>query len=206
MPLRPTSVDLTVERELLGDDGVPRRYRLSARFASEPAGEEASVEELRSRFQSLSRQLDLAVGGGAAPSPEPRATRPLAELVETYRPRQRELVDLLLAEGELSRDEAEQLHRYLEERARGVAGEVPLVERPIAAAPIAADRSPTVPRPVPELLASYKIESLRQAGAVRARRQISYEEYMALKRHFGALEAAASAAPPAATADDPTRS
>jgi hypothetical protein len=42
---------------------------------------------------------------------------------------------------------------------------------------------------VPELLRTFQIETLRQAGAVRARRQISFEEYMALKRHFEAASA-----------------
>jgi hypothetical protein len=46
------------------------------------------------------------------------------------------------------------------------------------------DRTPSSPRPVDELVRTYRIESIKQAGAVRARRQISYEEYMALKRHF----------------------
>jgi hypothetical protein len=44
---------------------------------------------------------------------------------------------------------------------------------------------------VEELLHTYQITSLRQAGAVRARRQISFDEYMSLKRHFAASEAGA---------------
>jgi hypothetical protein len=35
----------------------------------------------------------------------------------------------------------------------------------------------------------YQINSLKQAGAVRARREISFSEYMALKRHFQEAEA-----------------
>ena len=37
--------------------------------------------------------------------------------------------------------------------------------------------------------AEYAVDSLKQAGAVRARREISFAEYMALKRHFQEAEA-----------------
>lgn len=185
-------MDLTVEREVVGEDGVARRYRLTATFDAGASEGPLPSDELRDRFKALAQELDHAVPSGAA---EPgRPDRSLPELVETYRPRQRELIDLLLAEGEVSEEEAARLRTYLEERATGVSSEVPITERPIAAAPLASDRAPTTSRPVPELLRLYKIESLRQAGAVRARRQISYEEYMALKRHFAVVEPAAGAA------------
>jgi hypothetical protein len=137
--------------------------------------------------------------GLAGPGPGTRTgTRPLEELVETYRPRQAELVDLLREDGEISAPEAELLNGYLA-RLGGAAtpedllpaGIPPPTDRPIAAMPLEVDRAPVVPRPVGQLLDQYRIESLKQAGAVRARRQISFEEYMALKRHFSA------ASPPA---------
>jgi hypothetical protein len=68
-------------------------------------------------------------------------------------------------------------------------GVPPPTDRPIAAMPLEADRTPSTPRPTGQLLDQYRIESLKQAGAVRARRQISFEEYMALKRHFSAQAA-----------------
>ena len=186
-------MDLTVEREVVGEDGVTRRFRLAATFDADPSGAPVPPDELRDRFKALAEELDHAVPSGGAGAGRP--DRSLAELVETYRPRQRELIDLLRAEGEVSDEEAARLRTYLEERATGVSSEVPITERPIAAAPLASDRAPATSRPVPELLRLYKIESLRQAGAVRARRQISYEEYMALKRHFAVADTAADAAP-----------
>jgi hypothetical protein len=59
-----------------------------------------------------------------------------------------------------------------------------VVDRPLAAAPVGVDRSLPPARPVADLLREFGITSLKQAGAVRARRQISFAEYMALKRHF----------------------
>ena len=187
MAPRRTSVDIAVEREAVGEDGVSRTYRLAETIALDAAQPSLSSDELRARYRALSEELDRAIPAGAA-APAARPDRPLAELVETYRPRQRELLDLLRSEGELTLEEFTRLQRYLDERAAGVAGEIPEAERPIAAAPIGVDRTPATPRAVPELLRLYKIESLKQAGAVRARRQISYEEYMALKRHFGPPE------------------
>ena len=144
----------------------------------------------------------------------PRPDRELTELVETYRPRQSELVDLLRDEGELTAVEHGRLREYLAAgttrlpdrsfedapaSARSPAsrdGPAPTMAPPLAAAPLESDRTPSTSRPVPVLLEQYQISSLKQAGAVRARRQISYEEYMALKRHFGGP--AAATAPPAA--------
>lgn len=183
MPQRRSSVDLAVEREVVDADGVARRYRLTETVLIDPAAPPIPPEELRARYRALADELDRALPAGAAAAAE-RPDRTLAELVETYRPRQRELLDLLRSEGELTSEEFVRLQRYLDERATGSAGEIPEAERPIAAAPLGADRSPSAPRAVPELLRLYHIESLKQAGAVRARRQISYEEYMALKRHF----------------------
>jgi hypothetical protein len=64
--------------------------------------------------------------------------------------------------------------------------------------PLAAEPKLPPARPVPELLRTFQIASLRQAGAVRARRQISFAEYMALKRHFESTDG--DAKPPAAPA------
>jgi len=58
------------------------------------------------------------------------------------------------------------------------------VETPLAAAPALAGRPDEGARTVAELLRLYRIDSLKQAGAVRARREISFAEYMALKRYF----------------------
>ena len=196
MTHRRTEIRLSVERDLTGPDGT-RRARLEARLEPDRPGEPLTPEELRAALAALRTELDLAVG--SVPAAEPvRTDRPLTELVDAYHPRQAELIELLEAEGEITAGESAALRRFLAERAAvpsvaPVAG-VPLVERPIAAAPLAGDRSPEVARPVGELLSLYRIESLKQAGAVRARRQISYEEYMALKRHFAEKDAAATAA------------
>ncbi|MCI4321486.1 MAG: hypothetical protein L3K05_04180 [Thermoplasmata archaeon] len=195
MALERTEMTLSVEQEAAPPGQPPRRLRLEARFrvgAGTP-----SATELAEAVTALDRELAEATKrAGFFPTAPPRAERSVSDLVEAYRPRQPELVELLLAEGEVSPGEAESLRQYLAgplgtaAPARPRADEVPVTDRPIAAAPLENDRSPSRARPVRDLLDLYRIESLRQAGAVRARRQISFEEYMALKRHFAPTEAA----------------
>jgi hypothetical protein len=198
MAPEPTEVVLSVEGEAARPGESPRRIRLEARFRV--AGPGPTPAELGEAVAALDRDLSEATRlAGFAPTSPPRADRSLTELVETYRPRQAELVELLLAEGEVTPSEAEALRNYLAGPATAATpparprDEVPITDRPIAAAPLENDRTPIRARPVADLLAQYHIESLRQAGAVRARRQISFEEYMALKRHFAPSEAAAAA-------------
>lgn len=163
-------------------------------------------------WPELSARLQEALDAIAAEVAPPASgaggsDRPLEELVETYRPRQPELLELLRDEGEITVLEYERLRTHLEHAGAGdgpdpqafrtAGGEPPVTERPIAAAPLAQDRTPSTPRPAADLIRLYRIESIKQAGAVRARRQISYEEYMALKRHFQAAEAAETPAAPA---------
>lgn len=171
-----------MERELSDADGILRRYRATSRIPVD--GEGPTPEELGRMLRSLAEELDRALPAGVPPTARPE--RSLTELVETYRPRQPELVDLLLEEGELTEGESQQLRRYLTDRS--LPTEPVVTDRPIAAAPLAQDRAPARPRSIAELLRTYQIESLKQAGAVRARRQISFEEYMELKRHFAATE------------------
>jgi hypothetical protein len=184
-----TAVTISVERELASADGSVERVRLSATLEGRPGGEDGpTVDELRAGLARLRSELDALAEGSKLPIPPPRS---IEELVETYRPRQEELVALLEAEHEISGPEARLLRSYL--AAGGVVSSAPrtdaptlppIQDRPIAAAPLESDRTPSTPRPIPQLLELYRIETLKQAGAVRARRQISYEEYMALKRHF----------------------
>ncbi len=187
--MRKTELELTVERELPRDPAEPPKVaRLAARYAISPEGAEPMDAELAEAYAGLLGQLDRVVA--RLPSSHPRRERELTELIETYRPRQSELIQLLREDGELTTLEYELLREYL--------SSTPGTERraapsptgsPIAALPLANDRTPTTPRSVPDLLSQYQISSLKQAGAVRARRQISYDEYMALKRHFTAPEA-----------------
>lgn len=193
MALERTEIVLAVEQEAALPGQPPRRLRLEARFAA--GARPPTPSEIGEAIGRLDRELsEAARAAGFASTAPVRADRPLAELVETYRPRQAELVELLLAEGEISATEAEGLRAYLGSPVAVGApavpprDEVPVTDRPIAAAPLENDRSTGRARTVPELLSTYRIESLRQAGAVRARRQISFEEYMALKRHFGPSE------------------
>jgi hypothetical protein len=193
--LRRTSTSLGLEREVTGPGGAPERLRLSARFESgSPDDAPPNPEALREALDALRAEMDDLVG---RPESARGGLRPLEELVETYRPRQAELVELLQEDGEISVPEAELLHSYLA-RAAAAPDEVrppppgvpPPTDRPIAAMPLEHDRSPSTPRPIAQLLEIYRIQTLKQAGAVRARRQISFEEYMALKRHFSVAEAA----------------
>lgn len=184
-----------MERPLRADLPSAGTVRLSARFELPTDGEGPSHAELARALDDLQADLDGLVGPPLAAAPAARPDRELTELVETYRPRQRELVDLLLGEGELTPGEHERLVGYLAtsagrpEPAR--APPEPRMEAPISAAPIFATRSEERGRPVPELLRTYQIDSLKQAGAVRARREISFAEYMALKRHFQDADASA---------------
>src|SRR5579871_2405557 len=196
--LRRRTLSLSVEREQPGPAGEPERIRLSAEL--EVAGPDAggpTPEQLREALAQLRSELD-AVVGPAVPT-GPAVPRSLEELVQAYRPRQPELVELLRAEHEISDAEAELLRSYLAHGEPPASPEraplPPPTDRPLAAMPLANDRTPSTPRSVAQLLELYRIESLKQAGAVRARRQISYEEYMALKRHFAELEPGTGAAP-----------
>jgi hypothetical protein len=190
MTLRRVDIELSVEREMSTDPARPGPVaRLSARFRTEPEGADISTEEIAEAIAELRQELDRSLA--KLPGGEPRADRDLTELVETYRPRQQELVDLLRDEGDLTEVEYGRLTAYLGGRstpaprpmqpARIVA---PADSPGLAAAPLANDRAPSTARPVESLIEEYQILSLKQAGAVRARRQISYDEYMALKQHF----------------------
>jgi hypothetical protein len=203
MAPRRSSVTLSVERELPNADGAPERVRLTATFEGN-APDGPTVDELKGGLARLRTELEALTEGSRGPATPPRSVE---ELVETYRPRQVELVALLESEREISAAEAGALRAYLAGGSPSGAApafeNVPLPppqDRPIAAAPLANDRTPSSPRPVAQLLELYRIETLKQAGAVRARRQISFEEYMALKRHFS-VAAPGPAAPPPAGAD-----
>jgi len=182
-------VELSVERPLgpHGPDGGVAR--LTARFETGPDGAGPTPAELKTALEKLTADLDAVVGVPLAAAPAARTDRDVVELVETYRPRQRELVDLLLADGEITATEHARLTEHLAGTLRAPAAR-PVAEpdHPLAAAPAAADSALPPARTVAELLRTYQISSLKQAGAVRARRQISFAEYMALKRHFESAE------------------
>jgi hypothetical protein len=184
MSPRRKDYELSVEQELpAAPDGAPRRTRLTVRFSGESDETPPDETELARSIRELSERLARAAeasGVGAASRSE-RTDRPLEELLETYRPRQIELVELLHADGELTDGEYETLRSRVSEPTPAV----PL-PRPASPAPGAVARTPG--RSVEELLRTYQITSLRQAGAVRARRQISFDEYMSLKRHFAGAE------------------
>ena len=171
--------------------------RLSARFDVAPDGTAPDHAELARALDELQADLDGLIGAPLAAAMAGRAERDLTELVETYRPRQRELVDLLLAEGELTAGEHARLVDYLGAPPAPAEPPAPPVPEPrfetpmIAATPALVAHPEGGGRPVPELLQTYQIGSLKQAGAVRARREISFAEYMALKRHFQEVEASA---------------
>jgi hypothetical protein len=195
---RRREIELSVERPA----GPGAVARLTVRWDAGAGGEKPTSEELRAGLEELRADLDALLGAPLAAAPIARRDRELAELVETYRPRQTELVDLLVADGEISETEHTLLLAYLARtppppagrapRSGAAASEprLPFADRPIAAAPIEAPAAGSTGRAVPELLRTYEITSLKQAGAVRARRQISFAEYMSLKRHFEATGSA----------------
>jgi len=184
-----------VERPLRPDLPSGAVVRLSAKFEVGPDGAGPDHAELARALDDLQADLDGLVGPLLAAAPAARPDRELTELVETYRPRQRELIDLLLGEGELTAGEHARLVEYLS--APPAPAEAPFapperrLETPLAALPVMVGRSEGEGRPVAELLRLYQITNLKQAGAVRGRREISFAEYMALKRHFQEAEARA---------------
>jgi len=190
MPSRRREIELTVERPLGPDPSSGATVRLTTRFNVDGDAPAPSPAELASALDALRADLDALVGVSITAAPAARGDRELLELVETYRPRQRELIDLLLADGEITPGEHRRLVEYLalprKEPGEATAARppIPVTDAPIAAVPIAAETSSAPIRPIPELLERYRITSLRQAGAVRAKRDISFAEYMALKRHF----------------------
>ena len=202
--LRRRETEISLERPLGADGPAGGVVRLSVRLASNDEGVAPSPRELAEALDGLKADLDALLGSPLAALPATRIDRDLVELVGAYRPRQRELVDLLRDEGEITPTEHGRLVEYLSNAApaptRAAPAAAPRTEprfdQPIAAVPITAERLPETSRPVPDLLRQYQITSLKQAGAVRARRQISFEEYMALKRHFQPIESGEAARAP----------
>jgi hypothetical protein len=195
--LRRRETELSLERPVGPDGPAGGVVRLSVRLESTESGAPPSLSELAEALDGLKADLDALLGAPLAALPLARADRDLAELVETYRPRQRELVDLLRDDGEITAAEHGRLVAYLSAESIGPRAVLPTerppprFDQPIAAVPISAERLPETMRPVADLIRQYQIATLKQAGAVRARRQISFEEYMALKRHFQPGDAAA---------------
>ncbi len=189
--LKRIGVEISLERPVRAARGeVSGIARLSVRFEPGAGGEGPSSKELGEALEQLDRELQEAVEAVAGlrhPGPD----RQLTELIETYHPRQIELVELLLADHEVTESEADSLRRYVHSSSEPRPTQPTVSKRAervpqerIAVPSTSTDRIPPSPRPVPELLDQYRIESLKQAGAVRARREISFAEYMALKRHF----------------------
>jgi hypothetical protein len=201
---RRRETELSLERPLTPEGPAGGVVRLTVRFEPESSGAGPSARELAVALDALKADMDALVGLPLAAAPAARPDRVLLELIDTYRPRQRELVDLLLDEGEISKTEHARLAEYVDgitgsARAPAARAPAPTFDQPISAVPIAAagpsgpllpERRSEASRPVDELIQLYQIASLKQAGAVRARRQISFEEYMALKRHFEKTPAA----------------
>jgi len=191
------SVELTAEKARSSGTVV----RLTVRVPAHADGSRPTADELAEALRALESELEALIGGSEAPTPAVRTDRELKELLLAYRPRQPELVDLLRADGEISEAEYQRLRAHLEAHPPAPA---PPPAPPVKATPPppAAPRAeePTRPsgaaRPVEVLTRTYQIETLKQAGAVRSRREISFEEYMALKRHFEAEAARRAPAPP----------
>ena len=181
-PLRRKEVELSVERPL-GSPLDPRSElaRLTARFEVGPNGEAPTAEELEDALKTLREELERLPGVASGPD------RTLEEFLQAYRPRQPEHVDLLREEGEISTTEHQLLRGYFAQHTPSVAEAGPGAMGPAgnrSSPPSQAPRPAGRARSVEAILSEYRIQSLREAGLVRARRQISFDEYMALKRYF----------------------
>ncbi len=159
--MKRVGLELSVERATPSTDGrAPSIARLSVRFELNPADSRPSVDELHDALAELDRDLGEAVARLSRGSSQ-SADRPLAELIETYHPRQVELIELLRSDGELSDGEATALRRHLSPPVAS-AGEPPArlgtsvdthPSRPIeGGAASIDDRIPPNPRSVEDLL------------------------------------------------------
>ncbi len=185
MPPRRRDVEISVERPIhRGGAAGEGTVRLAEHLEFDEGTDGPPAEAIQAAFERLRRAVaTLALG-------EPRPDRSIEELIETYRPRQPELLELLLDEGELTATEFERLRAHLETGAPA-RSPPPTPASPPAMTPPASERPSAAPpaatRSVDTLIRQYRIESLRQAGIIRARREISFDEYMSLKRHFESL-------------------
>ena len=177
MAPRRREIEITIERPLSrGPTAGEGTVRLAERVEFDEGMEGPPAEAIRDAFERLRRAAaTLALG-------EPRPDRSIDELIETYRPRQPELLELLREEGELTPAEFERLSAHLATGAPAPAAGKP--PPPPTSPPGRVERPPPSVRSVDDLIRQYRIESLRQAGIIRARREISFDEYMTLKRHF----------------------
>ena len=120
MAPRRKEYELTVEQELpAAADGAPRRARLTARFTGEAGETDLDDAELARSLRELADRLaraSEAAGVGRGPAAGARPDREVRELLETYRPRQIELVELLHADGELTDGEYAVLRARMTER------------------------------------------------------------------------------------------
>ncbi len=183
MPARRRDIEISVERAIdrggAAGEGI---VRLSERLEFDEGADGPPASAIQEAFARL-RRAAAALGVG-----ESRPDRSIEELVETYRPRQPELLDLLREDGELTTTEFERLRAHLETTGTVTPG---ASTSPSVGSAAAVERHSTGPpqaaRSVEALIRQYRIESLRQAGIIRARREISFDEYMSLKRHFESL-------------------
>jgi len=199
------SIEVSTER----NDGASTVVRLSRRVPAHADGSVPTTDELVEAYRSLASALDALVGRGEPSTPPPRTDRELTELLLVYRPKQPELIELLRSDGEITETEYRRLRAHLESSApspptaaappASTKAIAPSTAAPLPIRPEEPSRVGGAKRPVEELMRIYQIETLKQAGAVRSRRAISFEEYMALKRHF---EGSGSRRPPADSAAD----
>ncbi|MHB1435133.1 MAG: hypothetical protein ACYCPN_01730 [Thermoplasmata archaeon] len=193
------SVELTAEKARSSGTVI----RLTVRVPAHGDGRRPTADELAEALRQLESELDALVGDREPPVDAVRTDRELNELLLAYRPRQPELIELLRADGEISEAEYQRLRAHLDSHPP-VPAPPPAppsrappapVEAPVAPRAEEPTRPSGAARPVEVLTRTYQIETLKQAGAVRSRREISFEEYMALKRHFEAVTARRASAP-----------
>lgn len=200
MPARRKDLTVSLEQEVPSSEGeAPRRLRVAMTLEPgedgkvSPSETSEAVRELSDLLQSSASSLASASGSSTGPRPD----RSLSELVQTYRPRDLELLDALLWEGEITPTEHELLRSQLP-KPGAVATTAPSPSTEVPASPTPAPTSTPAPaRPVPasgtarpsarsvdQLLRELGIQDLRDVNRARGREMISYEEWAALKAHF----------------------
>jgi hypothetical protein len=193
MPARRDRLEISLEEDFpSAGDEPPRRLTLTWQLTPPEEGtipwEEirATIEELRNLLKA-SREVLVPPEGGPWPT-VPHEERSLEELLETYRPRSKELVDALLWEGQLTPTEHERLLQAVTQGPARREGSPPRgedggSERPPSQSP-SSRRGGRPPRSPQELVAELHLQDLKDANRARFQRLISYEEWVRLKEYF----------------------
>jgi hypothetical protein len=173
MTVKQKEVVICLEGEVFrGGDVAPWKLKLSTTIEPDEGGKVTerdimdATENLRNILSSALRSAGTSESAVAVPTPTVGPPRSLEVLNQVYTPRSVEHVDALMWEGQITAAE----HSLLVSSMRG---------KSTPSQPVSRRQ-----RGIEEMVRELRIESLRDANMARAKEQVSYEEWTALKRHF----------------------